>query len=1080
MKLGLSASIRMMDRLRIPQKFLVLALVYIVAVATIGFGLYRHLDQVITTSQKEIEGIAIVVPITKLGQLLQMHRGLSGGMLGGEPSMRDRIEKLDTEITSTLTSISGSAASWPSVQGEWLNIQTDWDVLQKSGLHLSAANNFSTHTELLKRIKVFRRHVSDVSGLSLDPDIAAHYLLDTAIFELPDALEEMAQIRGLGTTILAKKKISDSESLRMHALFAELDAASKRLAINLEETSRHSPGSRQALDSAFEQFNGALPMLLERVKTDIFVGSFETAPGDYFALATVVIDKGYEQLFETMLPTATSHIQARLNAAKDNLLWSAAIALVTLLVAQYLFSGIYYSTMYSISALAQAATKFASGDLTQRISLETRDEIAQVGDSFNQMADGFSGLMVKQREGEERLQAIVNSALDAVIQMNDDGRITGWNKPAQSIFGWTREEAIGWNLHELIIPVRYRERHLHGIKHFLATGHGPVLNSRVEVEGLHRDDHEFPIELAISSIHTMRGVEFNAFVRDITQRRRTEAELRIAAIAFETDDGIVVTDGKGITLNANQSFSKITGYRNDEIIGHSPFILKSRRQDAKEYEPMWKSLAEERAWQGEIWSRRKNGEEYPEWIRVTAVANDAGNVTNYVVSFSDITQRKQFEETIHRLAFYDPLTDLPNRRLLMDRLQQRMSASSRSGLYGAVLLIDLDNFKTINDTKGHETGDILLVQVAQRLNACVREGDTVSRLGGDEFVVLLGALSANIQEAAKQAEVVGKKILGALNESFSLGEMNHRATASVGSTLYRGHESTPDDLLKQADLAMYKSKEKGRNTLNFFDPVMQTAILERADLETSLREAISGSQLLLFYQPQVTDGNRVTGAEALVRWKHPRRGMVSPADFIPLAEETGLILGLGNWVLNTACNQLAAWAHQPEFAALTLAVNVSAKQFHETDFVDQVSEALVRSGARARHLKLELTESLLVTDVDAIVEKMYALKAKGVGFSLDDFGTGYSSLSYLKRLPLDQLKIDQSFVRNILVDPNDAAIARTIVALAQSLGLAVIAEGVETQAQRDFLASAACHAFQGYYFSRPLAIEGFEEYVVST
>ncbi len=1058
---------------------MVLAVIYVVAVAAIGIGLYRHVTQVIVASESELKGIVAIGQVTKIGQLLQMHRGLSAGLIGGQTSMKEPVTRLAIEINEQVRTADEHSPFLATLQADWDSIQSEWAELQSNGMRRPVDQNFNEHSKLIKRLEVYRYHIADASGLSLDPDIDAHYLLDTAIGDLPNALEAIAQIRGLGTAILAEKKSSANQTLQMHALLTELTIASQRLAKNLEETSRYNPIVSNPLDFAFKQFNNELPALLQLVHTDIIGAKYDTAPDDYFSRATVVIDKGYEQLFDTMLPTATRLIQVRLLSAKVELAWSAGLAIATLLIALYLFAGTYFSTTSSIATLAQAAAKFASGDLSQRIKLETRDEISQVGDSFNQMAGGFAQLLVAQREGEDRLQAIVNSALDAVIQMDDAGRISGWNQPAETIFGWTKDEAIGRNLHEMIIPERYREMHLKGLKHFLATGQGPVLSSRVEVEGLHRNGHEFPIELAISSIRTVRGIEFNAFARDITQRRRAEAELRIAAIAFETNDGIVVTDGQGKTLNANQSFSKITGYKTEEIIGHSPFILKSRQHDEKEFEPMWKALSEERAWQGEIWSRRKNGEEYPEWIRVTAVANEAGKVTNYVVSFSDITQRKKFEDTIHRLAFYDPLTDLPNRRLLLDRLQQRMGASSRSGLYGAILLIDLDHFKTLNDTKGHEIGDKLLVQVAMRLSACVREGDTVSRLGGDEFVVLLGALNADIDEAAAQTETVGRKILSTLSESYLLGTVEHRATASIGATLYRGNETSADDLFKQADLAMYKSKDKGRNALNFFDPVMQTTILERSALEVALREAIATDQLVLHYQPQVTDGNRVTGAEALVRWQHPRRGMVSPAEFIPLAEETGLILPLGNWVLNKACDQLAAWQEYPQFRDLTLAVNVSAKQFYEADFVEQVSQALARSGAFARHLKLELTESLLVADVDAIVEKMYALKAKGVGFSLDDFGTGYSSLAYLKRLPLDQLKIDQSFVHNILVDPNDAAIAKTIVALAQSLGLGVIAEGVETRAQRDFLTSVGCHAFQGYFFGRPTGIQSFEEYVSS-
>ncbi|MDP2021882.1 MAG: bifunctional diguanylate cyclase/phosphodiesterase, partial [Hydrogenophaga sp.] len=386
---------------------------------------------------------------------------------------------------------------------------------------------------------------------------------------------------------------------------------------------------------------------------------------------------------------------------------------------------------------------------------------------------------------------------------------------------------------------------------------------------------------------------------------------------------------------------------------------------------------------------------------------------------------------------------------------------------------DLDNFKTLNDTLGHDKGDLLLQRVAQRLVFCVREGDTVARLGGDEFVVMLEGLSENPDEAATQAETVGEKILATLNQPYRLAGYENRSTPSIGVTLFSGHQTSIDELLKQADLAMYQSKTAGRNTLRFFDPAMQAMVSERAALEVDLREAVRQQQFVLYYQPQVVEDGRLTGAEALLRWQHPRRGLVSPAEFIPLAEETGLILPLGHWVLETACAQLATWANQPKTAQLSLAVNVSANQLHQADFVDQVLAVLSRTGANAKRLKLELTESLLVSDVEKTIAKMAALKAHGVGFSLDDFGTGYSSLSYLKRLPLDQLKIDQGFVRDILIDPNDAAIAKMVVALADSLGLAVIAEGVEIEAQRDFLAHLGCHAYQGYLFSRPLPLDEF-------
>jgi diguanylate cyclase (GGDEF)-like protein/PAS domain S-box-containing protein len=467
------------------------------------------------------------------------------------------------------------------------------------------------------------------------------------------------------------------------------------------------------------------------------------------------------------------------------------------------------------------------------------------------------------------------------------------------------------------------------------------------------------------------------------------------------------------------------------------------------------------------------------WLSVSwvPISNQRGDFIGFRTSGRDITERKKSEEKIRELAFYDTLTRLPNRALLLDRLRQSMVASRQNRVCGALMFIDLDHFKTLNDTLGHDKGDLLLRQVAYRLSSSVNEGDTVARVGGDEFVVVLGNLNLDEAEATMETVAVGEKILAVLGNAYELNGVQFRSTASIGVTVFNGEQTSTDELFKQADLAMYKSKERGRNAMCFFDPAMQTAVLKRAELEVGLRNAIEENRFVLHYQAQVVDGNHITGAEALVRWEHPERGLIPPGDFIPLAEESGLILEMGRTVLASACTQLAVWATRPSMAHLSMAVNVSARQFREPDFVDTVLDVINRTGARADRLKLELTESVLVENVQDIIEKMTALRARGVTFSLDDFGTGYSSLSYLKRLPLDQLKIDRSFVRDILVDPNDADIARTIVALARSFNLGVIAEGVETEAQRDFLAVAGCHAYQGFLFCKPLPIQGFEQFV---
>jgi len=567
---------------------------------------------------------------------------------------------------------------------------------------------------------------------------------------------------------------------------------------------------------------------------------------------------------------------------------------------------------------------------------------------------------------------------------------------------------------------------------------------------------------------------------DISKRKLLESDLRISAIAFESQEGMSITDAEGIFLRVNSAFTNITGYSPEDVIGHSTSLLKSGRHDKNFFAAMWENLKLFGYWEGEIWNRRKNGEVYPEHQTITAVKNAEGIVTNYVSTLTDITLTKAAEDEIKHLAFYDPLTRLPNRRLLLDRLRQALASIGRSGRTGALLFIDLDNFKTLNDTLGHDIGDILLQQVASRLELCVREGDTVARLGGDEFVVMLEELSKVALEAAEQTKTVGNKILSALNQPYQLGEHEYHNTPSIGVTLFNSSLQEIDELMKQADIAMYQSKKAGRNTLHFFDPKMQESINARAIIERELRSALVKRQFQLFYQIQMKEVEedglfRPCGAEVLIRWNHPTRGLVSPAEFIPLAEETGDILAIGQWVLDGACAQLMKWQSNHQTRDFALAVNVSAKQFRQTNFVNQVQATLQRHSLNPRLLKLELTESLLLEDIEKTIATMNALKEIGIQFSLDDFGTGYSSLQYLKRLPLDQLKIDQSFVRDIASDSSDKAIVRTVIVMAQSLNLNVIAEGVETKEQLAFLMNNSCYHFQGYLFGKPMPIEQFEE-----
>lgn len=685
-------------------------------------------------------------------------------------------------------------------------------------------------------------------------------------------------------------------------------------------------------------------------------------------------------------------------------------------------------------------------------------------------------------ETQFRIQEILNTAMDAVIGMDAHGKITDWNLRAEAIFGWPKDEVMGMVFHDTVFPERIRGDRRHDLTRFLSTRDDRTLKQRIETTGTRRSGEEFPIELTITPLKTANTWHFTAFIEDITDRKEAERKLletnqKLALQFDQAPLGVIEWDTDFRVVQWNPAAEKIFGFSEEEALGqHANFIVPDTRR-SRVTPVMDELLAGTGGGNNVNENIRKNGDSIQcDWY-YASLRDANGDVVGVISLVDDITSRKVAEDEIRNLAFYDHLTGLPNRRLLIDRVRQAMATSARSEKYCALLFLDLDNFKTLNDTLGHDIGDLLLQQVASRVSSCVRKGDTVARLGGDEFVVMLEELSEFMQEAVMQTEAVGSKILAAFTQPYQLDAYEHVSTTSIGVTLFAARDGSTEDLLKRADLAMYQAKAGGRNTLRFFDPQMQTAVTTRAAMEESFREALLKDQFELHYQAQVTAQGHISGAEVLLRWQHPKRGMVSPVEFIPFAEDTGLILPLGRWVLETACARLSLWARTPEMAHLTVAVNVSSRQLKHPNFVDEVLGILAHSGANPHRLKLELTESLLVDDVEDAISKMTALKARGVGFSLDDFGTGYSSLSYLKRLPLDQLKIDQGFVRHVLTDPNDMAIAKMIIVLAESLGLAVIAEGVETIEQRDFLAHLGCTAYQGFLISRPLPLDAFEEFV---
>ncbi|MAG99965.1 MAG: histidine kinase [Pseudomonadales bacterium] len=675
------------------------------------------------------------------------------------------------------------------------------------------------------------------------------------------------------------------------------------------------------------------------------------------------------------------------------------------------------------------------------------------------------------RQSEAYLKAVTDAMPDVFMVLDEQGTYLKVSTPQHELLAAEQSKLLNRRLQD-VLSKEQADRFLEFIARTLDT------------------DQPLSIEYSMQTLAGIRTFEARArrlevmvggrravvlLARDISDRVALELDQRIAAIAFESQQGMLVTDAQTRIIKANRAFSAITGYSEAEVLGQPTRILGSGHQGAEFYRQMWKALYETGGWQGEIWNRRKSGEAFPEWLTISAVHDAKGRLTNYVASLTDISERKDAEEKIQHLAFYDPLTNLPNRRLMRQRLEQALVVCRREQHYAALIFLDLDDFKNVNDLYGHQIGDGMLCQVAERLRHALRERDTVARFGGDEFVVLLEGLEVNATEAATQVEHIGRKLLQTLREPYLIKDQVFSSSASLGIVLFNDEQHTADELMQYADLSMYSAKAAGKDMLSFYDPQMQAVVSMRIELEEDIRRGLAQEEFVLYLQPQADASGNFEGAEALVRWQHPSRGLLAPGVFIDIAERSGLIESLDLAILRQGCELLARWAQQPQTATLSLAVNISARLLYRDDFVCQVREILQQTGASALQLKLEITESLLLTDVDKAVSRMQLLREMGVRFAIDDFGTGYSSMAYLQRLPLDQLKIDQSFVRGLPDDKGNIAIVRAILSMAEGLELEVIAEGVEHPAQQDILRLHGCRHFQGYLFGKPMSVDAFLE-----
>ena len=675
------------------------------------------------------------------------------------------------------------------------------------------------------------------------------------------------------------------------------------------------------------------------------------------------------------------------------------------------------------------------------------------------------------RESEDRYRGLVELSPDAIL-VHRKGEIVFVNQASVDLFGATApEEMVGKTLTDLVHP-DYRDAVSAALA---ARGEQGAEERYLEEKLLRLDGRAIDVEVAGGPISYKGKPATQLVVRDITERKRAEEGLRLAATVFQTTaEAIVVTDSNNRIKAVNPAFSRITGYGPEEVVGKDPGVLKSGRHDSDFYHVMWEEIEADGHWEGEIWNRRKAGDIYPQWLSISSIKDSAGNLVEHVAVFSDITKRKQDEEQIRRQANYDALTGLPNRTLFMDRLSRSVVASRREGGMVALLFIDLDRFKVVNDTLGHAYGDLLLEKAAKRLTGCVREADTVARLGGDEFTIILRDIHRGA-DAAKVAE----EVIEALSKAFQLDGNEAFIGASIGITIYPSDADDPSTMLRNADMAMYKAKEAGRNAYRFFTQEMDEQALTRMTLEHDLHHALDRDEFEIHYQP-ILDAKEgtVTGAEALLRWNHPERGTISPADFLQVAEDTGVIMELGEWVLRTAAHQVKAWrdAGLPEF---WLSVNLSSAQVKRGLTAARTREILEEAGLPPEAVTFEITERLTMGDTKASQQWLESMEAMGCGLSVDDFGTGYSSLSYLRRFSVDMVKIDRSFIAGVADKAEDAAMVEAVLALAHSLGLKVVAEGVETEEQRAFLLDRQCDMVQGYLFAKPMGREAFRDFLAA-
>jgi len=1058
-------AINLMNSLSYSRKFIVLGGLSLLALLIVSISLITSLSESISTANKQLEGLNQTKKTSKLIQSLQEHRGISAAVITGVNDSAHRQISVNKKVNENFLKVSNSLPSELKKTAAWSTIIEQWQYLYTKGMTLQLDESFDLHTKLIKNLNSLQLKLADYYLLLIMDELDSYYLTNSFLFTIPITLELLGQARAIGVSSLGNKNIEYKNTIP--TLLSNVGVPLDVFQENVHKIKREliSDGKSMSSQALIQTIDKHIKLILAGIISD----STSLSANEFYNLSTSVINIGYQFLDNTLSFTLSDLLHSRIKQANTQLIVNIGFSSMLFIIVLYFIIGLYFSTIRSINFLTQVTGKFYSGDLNARVKLNTHDELNDIALGFNEMATTFQNLMIDKEEMSVRLRAIIDNSPIGIWFTDTDGRYQFVNKTFCNIAGIEEEDMLNTpssNLAELL-GSEIAQNCLDSDTAALAQDFPYVsyeIISRLNAAPTLLEITKVKLKDTQGKVVGLIGIS-----KDITNQRQQEDDLRLANIVYQNSaEAMMITNIENQIIAINPALSEITGYSKNELIGKNPKIFSSGKQSPQFYQLMWAEIKRTGTWQGEIYNTRKDGSDYPEWLSINTIYDDDGKVFRRIALFSDITEKKKKDALILRQANYDSLTDLPNRRMFIDRLEQQIKVAHRKKQKFALIFIDLDKFKDVNDTRGHAYGDALLIEAGKRITHCVREVDTVARLGGDEFTIILSDLTD-----IYNVEAICQKVLLALSKPFNLSKMVTYITASLGVTIYPNDASTTLELLKNADQAMYLAKNLGRNQFCYFTASMQEQALNKLDLINDLRKAISLNQLEVFYQPIVElKTGAIRKAEALLRWKHPIRGMVSPAEFIPLAEESGLIVEIGDWVFKQTVQHVKKCQKQLGLD-IQISVNKSPVQFRESIVKLDWLAYLTENQLSGKNIVIEITEGLLMNNNTSTMERLSQFRAADIKLSMDDFGTGYSSLSYLKKFELDYLKIDQSFTKNLAPGSEDMILSEAIITMAQKLGLKVIAEGIETAEQRKLLLDSGCDYGQGYYFSRPVPGDEF-------